>query len=244
MEHQVNLDSEKYATLIRALSVLKDPCNDVVISKGIIRQRSNDASAIFEFNLTSLVTEASFIISNIKEKIDLLKVFAEQEVQIQVDDTSFSFLDQFTSLKFMHPEKNYLDNKFMEETELNNLISMSEENIVSTHSISPMISERMKIISAAYHVNSFQMVFEGETSSIKSRTMAKDQYANIIGSLLLNEPTQGFTNLVTIPYICDHDGDIICKIYKIRDKLICKYSMFVGDVPLTIFTRGEVKTEA
>ena len=91
MEHQVNLDSEKYATLIRSLSVLKDPCNDVVISNGIVRQRSTDAAAIFEFNLTSLVSDSSFIISNIKEKIDLLKIFLEQEVRIQVEDTSFSF---------------------------------------------------------------------------------------------------------------------------------------------------------
>ena len=243
MEQTVNLDSEKYGGLVRTLSVLKESCNDVIISKGFIRQRSNDSSAIFEIDLTSLLSDSSFIISNIKEKIDLLKMFVEQEVQIQVDDISFSFSDQFSSFKILHPDKNYLDNKYMEEVELNNLIPISEDTILTEHSISPMISERMKIVSTGFHVNSFQMLFEGETASIKSRTMSKEQLANLISNILLSEKTTGYSNLVIIPYVCDHDGDIICKIYKLRDKFICKYSMFVGTVPVTIYTRGEIKTE-
>jgi len=242
-QHQINLDSDKYGELIRTLSVLKDPCNDVVIEKGFIRQRSTDSAAIFEINLTSLLSEASFIISNIKEKIDLFKMFLEQEVQVQVDDTSFSFSDQYSSLKILHPDKNYLDNKYMEETELNNLISLTEDAVLTEHLISPMISERMKIVSSGFHVNSFQMLFEGETASIKSRTMSKEQIVNLIGNILLSEKITGYSNLVIIPYVCDHDGDIICKIYKLRDKFICKYSMFVGSVPVTIYTRGEIKTE-
>jgi hypothetical protein len=243
MEYQVNLDSEKYGELIRTLSVLKEPCNDVVINKGFIRQRSTDSAAVFEINLTSLLSEASFIISNIKEKIDSFKMFLEQEVQIQTDDTSFTFSDSQSSLKILHPDKNYLDNKYIEEAELNNLISVSEDAILTEHSISPMISERMKIISTGFHVNSFQMIFEGETASIKSRTMSKEQLANLIGNILLGEKVTGYSNLVIIPYVCDHDGDIICKVYKLRDKFICKYSMFVGSVPVTIYTRGEIKTE-
>ena len=243
MEHLVNLDSEKYEAFIRTLSVLKEPCNDIVIAAGIIRQRSNDAAAIFEIDMTSLVGDSTFTISNIKGKIDLLKIFSEQEVRIEVDDQSFSLSDQFSSLRILHPDRNYLDNKFMEEPELNSLISVSEEDVLTTHSISPMISERMKIISSVFHVNSFQMLFEGEFASIRSKTMSKDQHANITKDLILNEPLTGYSNLVTIPYVCDHDGDIICKIYKLRDKCICKYSMFIGNVPVTIYTRCEIKTE-
>ena len=243
MESMISLDSEKYGGLIRTLSVLKENCNDIVINKGFIRQRTNDSAAIFEIDLTSLISDSSFIVSYIKEKIDLLKMFMEQEVQIQVDDTSFSFSDLFSSLRILHPDKNYLDNKYMEESELGNLISTNETSMLTEHSISPMISERMRIVSAGFHVNSFQMVFEGETASIKSRTMSKEQLANLIGNILLNEKVTGYSNLVIIPYICDHDGDIICKIYKLQDKFICKYSMFVGTVPVTIYTRGEIKTE-
>ena len=101
----------------------------------------------------------------------------------------------------------------------------------------------MKIVSTGFHVNSFQMIFEGETALIKSRTMSKEQTASLIGNILLAEKVAGYSNLVIIPYICDHDGDILCKIYKIRDRFICKYSMFVGSVPVTIYTRGEIKTE-
>ena len=243
MEQQVNLDSEKYGSLIRTLSVLKDPCNDVVIQKGFIRQRTNDSAAIFEIDLTSLLSDASFTISNIKEKIDTLKMFMEHEVAIKVDDVSFTFSDPDSSLKILHPDKNYLDNKYMEESELSNLISVSDENMLTEHSVTPMISERMKIIATGFHVNSFQMIFEGETASIKSRTMSKEQLANLLSNIILSEKISGYSNLVIIPYICDHDGDILCKIYKLKDRFICKYSMFVGTIPVTIYTRGEVKTE-
>ena len=244
METQVNLDSDKYGSLIRTLSVLKEICNDVVIEGGFIRQRSNDSAAIFEIDLTSLIGDASFIISNIKEKIDCFKAFAEQEVSIQVEETSFTFFNQNLVYKILNPDKNYLDNKFMIETELTNLISTTEEAILTEHSISPMTSENMKIFSSAFHVNSFQIIFEGETASIKTRTMSKEQLVNFVKDILLSEKIAGYSNLVTIPYVCDHDGDILCKIYKLRDKFICKYSMFIGTVPMTIYTRGEIKTEA
>lgn len=243
MEQQVNLNSEQYGSLIRTLSVLKDPCNDVVIQNGFIRQRTNDSAAVFEIDLTSLLSTASFIISNIKEKIDILKMFVEHEVEIKVDDTSFTFADPDSSLKISHPDKKYLDNKFMEETELNTLISVNEDSVLAEHSISPMISERMKIIATGFHVNSFQMIFDGETASIKSRTMSKEQLANLLSNILLSEKITGYSNLVIIPYICDHDGDILCKIYKLNDRFICRYSMFVGTIPVTIYTRGEIKTE-
>ena len=243
MEQLVNLDSSKYGSLVRILAVLKENCNDVVINNGFVRQRSNDAAAIFEIDLTSLISDSSFIISNIKEKIDTLKIFAEHEVAVKVDDISFTLSDPDSSLKILHPDKNYLDNKFMEESDLKNLIPFSEEDILTTHSISPMISDRMKIISTCFHVNSFQMIFEGETAAIKSRTMSKEQLAMILSNIVLGEKITGYSNLVIIPYVCDHDGDIISKIYKLGDKCICKYEMFIGAIPVTIYTRGEIKTE-
>jgi hypothetical protein len=243
MEQMVNLDSEKYSALIRALSVLRENCNDIVINNGLVRQRSNDASTIFDFDLTALVNDSSFTISNIKEKIDLFKIFLEQEVRVEVDDTSFSFSDDFSSIKILKPGADWLDNKFMEEVEFNSLIQTNEETVLSSHSISPMISERMKVISASFHVNSFQIHFEGDVASIRSRTMSKDQHAKIIGNITLDEPTTGIANLVTIPYICDHDGDMTCRIYKVQDRCICKYSMSIGVVPVVIYTRCQIKTE-
>jgi hypothetical protein len=241
-ERMTNLDTERYGTFIRTLSVLKESCNDIVFSNGIIRQRSTDVSSIFEIDVTSLIGDLSFVISNIKEKIDLLKSFLEQEVRIEVDDQGVTLADDDSVYKIVHPDRNYLDNKFMEETEFNNLVSINEENLLSTHSINPKISERMKIFSAGFHVNSFQMVFEGEFSSIRSRTMSKDQGIKIIGNLMLNEQITGSANLITTPYICDHDGDIVCKIYKIGERCICKYSMFIGNIPVVIYTRCEIKT--
>ena len=71
----MNLDLTKFGELNRCLTIFKDLCNDVEIRNGFIRQKTNDGSVVFEIDLTSLLGDLNIRFSNLKEKLDLFKVF-------------------------------------------------------------------------------------------------------------------------------------------------------------------------
>ncbi len=113
MENQVNLDSVKYDELLRILLILKDICNDVDIRQGVIRQRTNDSATVFEIDLSSIISNINLPISELKSKLDILKCFSGEEVQITTTDDSFVVSDQYSMLRVKNPILEFLDNKFI-----------------------------------------------------------------------------------------------------------------------------------
>ena len=75
-------------------------------------------------------------ISDIKRKLDLLKTFAGQDVTLNIIDGSpghFIFEDSFSSLKFISPSLDYIDNKYMTIEELESIFNMSEDDLILEH---------------------------------------------------------------------------------------------------------------
>ena len=83
---RIEFDSEDFNTFLRCLMNLKEICNDVDIRGGMIRQRTNDLTSVFEMDLTSLITDAAIPITNLKKKLDLLKTFAGQDVALETHE--------------------------------------------------------------------------------------------------------------------------------------------------------------
>ena len=54
MTTTLNLDAEKYNIFLRCLTNLKEECNDIDIRGGMIRERSNDKTSIFQFDLFAI----------------------------------------------------------------------------------------------------------------------------------------------------------------------------------------------
>ena len=126
MSHVVNLDSEQFDEFLRCLSLLKDICNDADIREGVVRQRTNDNSSIFEVDMRSLIQDIDLPISNLKQKLDLFKIFSEQEeVAVSIEEGSFLLSDQYSVLRFISPKLDFMDNKFMTEVELNSIITLN-----------------------------------------------------------------------------------------------------------------------
>ena len=104
MSTTITLEAEQYNDFIRCLTNLKDVCNDVDIRNGIIRQRTNGNVSIFEIDISTIVSDASFAIIDLKQKLDLLKTFQGQDVSIEIIEPvpgnpgTFTFSDEFSSL--------------------------------------------------------------------------------------------------------------------------------------------------
>jgi len=241
---EVNLDNVKFSDFLRVLSLLKDICNDFEIRGGILRQRSNDKANIFEMDLTSLVSNSDMLISNLKQKLDLLKCFVGQEVKIDSSDQEVSFSDQFSVIKFVNPRLDFMDNKYIPSEEFERIFSLRDEDLLLDYEIQSTISERMKIIAQGFNIVSFQVLFEGDSSSILASTTSKDQSARIVTGIPVNQTLTCFSNLVVTPFIVDHDGNSNLKMYNVQETVcVNKFSMNIGNVNIFIYSRSQLVEE-
>lgn len=245
---ELNLDSSKYEELLRVMNVLKDNCNDLDIRDGIIRQRSNDRASIFEINVAHLLENINMPISDLKKNIDSLKVFEKQDISIliDVDDSGnfFQFSNQSSSLRFRPIADDYIDNRFMTDDELNASFILNDEDIILSTTIPKNISDMIKVISSNFNVNSIQAKFEGETVCLKAETQSKTQSAKFYDGIVSERVMTGYVNIVTIPFVIDHDSDITLNMYNVRDNIIIsKFSMTVNDTTIVVFTRSSLVIE-
>lgn len=237
--YEVALDNEQFEEFIRCLSILKDHCVDCDIRDGIVRQRSNDKSVIFEVDLTPIISNVSLPIQNLKQKIDLLKIFLDNQVDILVQNDNFIIRDNYSSINILKPRLDFLDNQFMPEEELNNLFDLQEEDLILNVEISNTISDRIRIISQGFNINSLQVNLDGEYATISAETASKDQKAKFLSNLLTNKEVSATTNLVSIPFTSDHDGSIEFKMFNTRDNIaISRFNSSISEVDINMFSRS------
>jgi len=239
---EVSLDAEKFGSFLRTLSLFRDICNDVEIRSGMVRQRTNDKANIFEMDLSSLILDSDILISNLKQKLDLLKCFLGQEVKIVSNNNEVSFSDQYSIIKFKNPRVDFIDNKFMSSEEFSSIFSLNEEDLLMDYEIAKTISERMKVIAQGFNIVSFQVFFEGDNASITASTSSKDQHAKIVSDIPINQTTNNtFSNLVVTPFVIDHDGSAVLKMYNISENMcVNKFVTAIGDVNINIFARSQL----
>lgn len=237
---QVSLDAEKYDELLRCLSILRDICLDADIRDGIIRQRTTDAATVFEIDLTSIIGDLSIPLTVLKQKLDLLKIFSEQEVDITVEDNgSFLFSDQYSTLQFDGPDLDFMDNKYLTQEELDSIFILNDEDLILNTEISSQMSDRMRVIAQGFSVNTMKVVFNGENAALTMQTQSKEQLAKIVSDIIPERVLNCYSSLVNTPFIVDHDGDIIFKMYNFHEVTcsnVCVTS--IGDVDITIYSRS------
>lgn len=246
MSTNLSLNAEQYNDFLRCLTNLKEECNDIDIKGGIIRERSNDKTSIFQVDLNPILTDVNMSISDIKKKLDLLKIFAGQEVNLEINNEKngyFILSDQHSSLKFMSPAYQFIDNKFMTEEELTAIFNLDEDNLILEHSLDTMMTERIRIITQSFNIKAIQVDFDGEQAIIKAGTQAKDQFAKFVEGITTNVVLDKCSaNLGTIPFGIDHDEDVEFKMYKDpnQDISLNTFTTDVGDCELVIFTRSSL----
>jgi len=241
MDIQVNLDSAKYDEFLRVLLILKDICNDVDIRDGFIRQRTNDSATVFEIDLTSLISNISLPISELKNKLDIFKCFTGEEVSIATTDDSFIVSDQYSMIKIKNPILEFFDNKFIGQEELARVITPNQEDLIISTQISKKISDRMRVISSSFHINSVQTIFNGELASISCATQSKDNFAKFVNDIVSNKELNHSTNLVITPFIIDHDGDITFEMFDSGNNVVVNtFTTTIGSINLNLYTRASM----
>jgi len=247
MSENFSLNAEEFSDFLRCITNLKEECNDIDIKNGIIRQRSNDKTSIFQIDLTPILTDAvTMSISDIKKKLDLFKMFIGQDVNLEINTEGtqyFIFSDQFTELKFMSPAYQFIDNKFMSEDELVAVFNLDDDSLILEHELETMITDRVKIITQSFNIKAIQVELDGEEANIKAGTQAKDQFAKVAEGISTNVVFEKCSaNLGVIPFQIEHDDNINFKMYKDsnQDVSLNTFTTNLGDCELIIFTRSSL----
>ena len=240
----VGMNSEAYLNFLKCVTNLKEHCNDIDIREGFVRQRTNDKSSIFEIDMTPILGQSSFVISDLRKKLDLLRIFAGQgDVNIYIERDHFIFSDQYSSIKFISPSLQFVDNKYMTQEELHKVFIMNEEDLILDFEMSNVITERIRVTTTNFNILAIQVAFDGESASIMAATQAKDQFAKFVDGITTNVIMEKCSaNLTTIPFSIEHDVDVKFKMFKEPDHPITLNVLktAIGDTPINVYTRSSL----
>jgi hypothetical protein len=249
MSTTINLEAEQFNDFVRCLTNLKDPCNDVDIVNGIIRQRTNGNVSIFEIDITPIVGQLNITMIDLKNKLELLKTFQGQEVSIEVEESVpgtngyFTFSDEFSSIRTVMPTPEYVDNKFMTEEELRSIFNLTEDDLIFEYDIPQLITDRVSVISTNFNIKTIRVGFSGEEAEISATTQSKDQLARFVSGIETNiEINNSSAYVSVIPFSIDHDTDIEFRMYKDpnQDVVLNYFSTQLGDIDINIYTRASI----
>jgi hypothetical protein len=247
MEETMVMNDEQTENFFRCLSILRDTCVDADIKGGLLRQRTSDKTSIFEIDLTPLITEVDLPLSNLKQKLDLFKIFSDTSVQLDVSDENFSFKDEHSILLFKTPVAEYFPSEFINENELNNIFTLSEDNLLIEKELSTVITDRIKIVTQVFNTPTVQVRFNGTVAAILANVQSKDQEAQFCDNIETNNIDVGnqSTQVVAIPFLIDHDTDIYFRMYSSDQPgvVFSKFSTQLGDVDINVYTRSAMLQE-
>ena len=244
----LTLTGKQWKSFCKTLGGLARQCNDADINQGIIRQRSNDSSAIFEIDLRSVVGGLTLTITNFKEKLKTLKMF-KSGVTITPGQNEVVFSDGVSSFSILNPDRNYLDNKFMSQQELESLFPgvFQETSLLIRNRIEKKMLKRIRTALSKLHRDTYEVVFAKHSASLRVETETgksnqPSEVFCIIRDIPLFEPTIGYAQLSPLPFKSfDCDGDMVWELYRVNKRLFSKIYGRIGEVNTTTYTTGELK---
>lgn len=247
---RVEFDSEDFNTFLRCLMNLKEICNDVDIRNGCIRQRTNDLTSVFEMDLTSLIGDAAVPITNLKKKLDLLKAFSGQTVILEIyegeteSESYFVISDQESSIKFLFPAIEFMDNKFMTEEERDGIFLLDEDEIILDCKVTSVITERVRVFTDNFNVSSLQIRFNDDKAMITASTQSKDQFAKLKSDIPTTIEFDGdyLSNISSVPFCIEHDTDLNFKMFKDPNQNLSynQINTAIGAVDVNVYSRAGI----
>lgn len=249
MQITQKLSAEGYTEFIRCLTNLKEVCNDADIRSGILRQRTNSHTSVFEIDLRSVFDESDIALTNLKQKLELLKMFMGQEVDItieQPDDGSlgyYNFKDQYSSLTFVTPTMDFMDNTFMTEEELRGIFPESEDAMILQKELPQILTDRIRVVSQQFSIATVLVEFNGETAAISAATPSRDQSARFVDGIILDEPIEkASTNISNVAFAMDHETDINYTMFRDPSQNVAlnKFSTTIGDIDINVYSRSQI----
>lgn len=248
---RIDFDVDNFNTFLRCLTNLISCCHDVDIREGIVRQRTNDLTAVFEMDMTSILNEASIPITDLKKKFDLLKTFAGRDVTIEIhegeteSESYYILSDQnYYSIKFKFPSLQFMDNKFMSKDETDSIFIFDPDELILQDTLVNSDSDRIRVVTTNFDTKGLQIKFSGDNATICAVTTARDQLAKFKSDITTSIEFDGdyTANLSVVPFCIDHDSPLDFRMYKDSSQNL-SYNQIktdLGLVAINIYSRSAI----
>lgn len=248
MEATIEMSAERYAELIRVIANLKDPCTDAEIKGSVIRQRTNDKNSIFELDLRNIFDENEIDISltNLKSKFELFKLFQSSQdgVTFDINDDYYKISDdRGFFMKFLNTQASYLDNQFIQEQDLYNIFSATDDDLVFSKELERIVTDRIAVVLQQFNIISLQVILENDKAAITASAQSKDQWATFIQDIETNMVFEkSIANIAKDAFMIDHDSDITFNMYKVPDRDVSMnlFTTNIGPVDVKIYSRAGI----
>ncbi len=244
------LEIEPFNNFIRCLTNLKEVCNDADIRNSILRQRTNNHTSVFEVNLENLFeAPINIALTNLKQKLELLKSFQGNAVEIIIDEPedgtvgSYIFKDEYSSIKFITPTMEFMDNKYMTEEELETIFPSSEDHMILEKDLTVILSDRIKTVTHYFNIETIVVEFNGETANISASTPSRDQSAKFVDNIMINEEITGSTtNISNVAFAMDHEESISYTMFKAPNQNVAlnRFSTKIDVIDINVFSRSQI----
>ena len=249
--YQIRVSRDDFSKFLMLLGIFENTCTDCDIKNGKFRSRSNDRQAVISMDLTSIITDKDISFSLIKNKIQLLKTF-ELDGNIQIEDktiilesneSNYEISDPFSKLIFRKPVQRYIDNQFINDDDFAGMISLSEDNLLFSHTVNNYMKKRISNQALAFQTDIIECTIADSKASFKVLPGNKEDVGEIIRDVPLNRDV-GSKNfrMMTLPFILDVAADLKINCYSTStaDVYNCKFEQTIYGVLISIYSKVKV----
>ena len=244
-ENTIVVGSDDFKKFMRCVNLVKESCNDLDIKEGKIRQRSNDRASLFEIDLSGVINDLSFPLTNLKQKSKLIEYFTDDvTITLNGDERKIIFSDKYSSISFDNPDDSFVDNPFISAEEFATMFLLLPEDLLLECDIPRVVVDRIRITVQQLNLYRVELIFNGETASILTVSQAKDNVAKFVDNITTNQAIECKTSMMPVPFIIDTDNDMKVCIYRdIADerKVYHKFEMYVDDVNVLLYARSALR---
>jgi len=246
----VTLNKKQWNSFGKVLKGLAKACLDVDILGGMIRQKSTNTTALFGVDLRPFFGDATFTISNVKEKLKPLKMF-KNGVTITLGQSEAVFSDGLSIYTILAPDRNYLDNKFMSQQEMQAWLPGGSQQMfpLIRNEVEGMILKRIRTAFSKLHTDKYKVLFAGHSASLRVENAlgsnGPSEIVDLIRDIPVLQPTTGYGELPSLPFeSLDYEGMMLWELGRMGGQLLIKNHGKIGEAKGTIFSKGELKNSA
>lgn len=245
----LELPNEIFSKFSSILSVVSKMCTDLTIQDGIICQASDRRSSIISIDMSTLLGEATVLISGVSSKVDLLEPFKKQsvDVQLEIGNRFYTFQDNYSKLEFAKPVEEYLNNRFISSDDLQTKLSVAKDGRVFEYQISKFLIERLVALQRGLAASTIRFEFMGNRVQVVI-SASDNPSTTTIGKLItindIDREIRGTCVFPIQPFLMGGDRiDVECIFRNDGENVLLKLNTLVDEIPINIWCIAKLVVE-
>ena len=247
----IRLSKEEFSIFIFFLNKIKNEFNDFSVINGAFRTFSNDRKIIIETGFP-FFKEVSFGLTEIKNKIKTLSTFRKKNiVDFTFNGSGYSIDDGTSSLYFVNPNQDFLDNKYILYEDMEKLVlkNLDPNKPILNSGINKKLVSRSKKLSHKLSQKNFQLKKIRNSSNELSMLIhdksddSTEASINIKIPLLLPLNESYYLKLPAFPFNFEKDHLYIKCYFNLDQTVTTIYSTKVNDLFINIYSQSELFSE-